>query len=173
MSILSIVGSVLSGGVTGLAGTAISRYFDYKNKKADREHEVRMVEVEAKVMEQEWAARSAVAKIEGESAIEVEDSRAFKESLSNEPKRYFTGNPKQFGIIFIILDFIRGCIRPALTVYLCILTTLIYLQITNLGIDSTQTQTILNHIINTILYLTTTVVLWWFGSRQKAPPPIK
>lgn len=173
MSILSIIGSVVSGGITGLAGTAISRFFDYKNKKADREHEVAMLRVEAEVMEQEWVARSAVAKIEGESAIEVEDSRAFRESLSNEPKRYFTGDSKRFGIIFILLDFIRGSIRPALTIYLCVLTTLIYLQIANLGIDSTQTQVILNHIINTILYLTTTVVLWWFGSRQKAPPPTK
>lgn len=176
MSILSIIGSVVSGGITGLAGSAISRFFDYKNKKADREHEVAMLRAEADVMKQEWAARSAIAKIEGESAIEIEDSRAFKESLSNEPKRYFTGDPKRFGIIFIVLDFIRGSIRPALTIYLCVLTTIIYLQIANLlgtNIDSTQLQTILNQIINTILYLTTTVCLWWFGSRQKSPPPTK
>ena len=127
-------------------------------------------------MAQEWAARSQIAKVEGESRVEVEDSKAFKESLTNEPKRYFNNDPGRFGILFILLDFIRGCIRPVLTIYLCILTTLIYLQVYNLlgtGIDSTQLSQILNYIINTVLYLTTTVILWWFGCRQKSPPPSK
>lgn len=170
--IASILGSIISGGATGLLGSFISRYFDTKNKKLDREHEIRKIEAEAKVMEQEWAARSRIAKIEGESAIEIEDSRAFNTSLSSEPKRYFDGDPGKLGFVFIFLDFIRGFIRPALTIYLCVLTTLIYIHVKDLSVIADASK-ILEYIVNTVLYLTTTVVLWWFGSRQKSPPPTK
>lgn len=172
MSIFSVIGSIVSGGATGLLGSVISRFFDYRNKKLDREHEIKMIEAEAKVMEQEWAARSQIAKIEGQSAIEVEDSRGFRESLTSEPKQYFTGNPGKLSFLYILLDFLRGFIRPALTVYLCILTTLIYFHIKDLTVI-VQEQAILEHLINTVLYLTTTVILWWFGTRQKSPPPAR
>jgi len=75
----------------------------------------------------------------------------------------------------VIIDFIRGIVRPGLTVYLCALTTMIYVQARELlgKEDMTLASAIELEklIVQTILYLTTTCILWWFGTRNSAPQP--
>src|SRR5690348_10296388 len=117
--ILGILGSIISGGATGLLGTAIQRYADHQNKKLD-------IQIEQNKYEHELALLIH----ESEAKVEVEDSKAFKESLSSEPKKFSDGvnyTPRQ-GWLMVFLDFLRGCIRPMLTIYLCLLTTAIYVK---------------------------------------------
>lgn len=165
MNILSGLVSLFGGGLTGLLGSAIGKYYDFKNKKLD-------IELEKNKFEHE----QALASLQYTAAVEIKDSEAFKESISSEPKKYYEGTeyiPTQRWFA-LGLDFVRGLVRPALTVYLCILTTLIYFkaahQLNNDVILPGMAFDLTNQIINTILYLTTTAVLWWFGSRgTKAP----
>ncbi len=68
----------------------------------------------------------------------------------------------------MILDFIRGSIRPGLTIYLCVLTTLIYVQTRTLigtAMPPDQAAAIVKEIISTVLYLCSTTVCWWFAIR--------
>jgi len=94
-----------------------------------------------------------------------------------EPKRYSEGVPvgKAGGFLLVLLDLFRGVVRPALTVYLCVLTTMIYYQarilIDREDLDPEQALQIEHLIVGTILYLTTTCVLWWFGTRNKQEQP--
>jgi len=157
--------TLLSGAVTGLLGSAVNGYFNYKSKKLDIElnnskyaHEAKMVEIKAT------------------AAVEVEDSKAFKEAQTNEPKKFYEGTeytPVQRWLM-IGLDFIRGAVRPVLTWYLCILTTIIYFKAEavmqmDLFLPG-MAYDLVNQIINTVLYLTVTAVCFWFGSRgNKAP----
>jgi hypothetical protein len=183
-TIAGIFGSILSGGATGLLGVGIQRIADYKNKKLDIEiqkqkfeQERALRELDAKIMEQEWAARTKVAQVEAEGKREVADAEAFAASFKLEPVRYSEGvKPGPVGgFMLIFLDFLRGIVRPGLTVYLCVLTTLIYLQARELlnkeDLTSEQALGVESFIINTILYLTTTCVLWWFGTRNRGTPP--
>jgi hypothetical protein len=175
--------AVVSGGMTGILGVVVQRIADYKNKQLDLQlmdkkhtHEVKMREVDALIMQQEWAARTEVASIEAAGREAVADSQAFAASF-NEPSRYsegakFTDNQAW---LMVILDFIRGIVRPGLTIYLCILTTFVYFEakglLANSPINETQAYEIIKLIIGTILYLTTTCLLWWFGSRNKQVGP--
>lgn len=167
---LSILGSILSGGATGLLGTAIQRYADHKNKKLD-------IQLKAQEQAHELAvfkARSEMAAAEWAGKMDVEDSKAFNTSLTSEPKVYSEGTartPAQ-NWLMVILDFIRGIIRPGLTLYLCTITTVIYHEASSLlnagFILPEMAYELVHNIVNTILYLTTTCVLWWFGTRNKA-----
>jgi len=68
----------------------------------------------------------------------------------------------------VVLDVFRGIIRPGLTLYLAVLTTIIYLQARSLmgaGMAPEQAAGLVSKIIDTVLYLCTTTVLFWFGSR--------
>lgn len=180
MDFLGLITSAFGGGLTGLIGGAVQKVFDYKTKKleieANREryaHDVAMKKADAEIMQQEWAARTKVADIEASARIEVEDSKAFAESIRSDDKNYLDYldklNSKQ-DWFFVILEFIRGIIRPALTLYLCLITTVIYFKATKLmGADIIlpgMAYDLLTQIINTVLYLTTTCVLWYFGSRN-------
>jgi len=182
--LISLLTSIFSGGVTGLVGVIVQRFAEYKNRQLDlaanREkmaHEVALRKADAEIMAQEWAARTKVAEVEATGREAVEDSKAFAVALSSEPKRYSEGvKPSRGqGWALVVLDIIRGIVRPALTIYLCALTTFIYLHSRHLlndkPIGPEQAMELLQLIIGTVLYLTTTCVLFWFGTRNKQEPP--
>lgn len=179
----AIITSIIGGGATGLLGVIIQRFADHKNKQLDMEkiksqndHEIALRKVDAEIMQQEWAARTQVAETEGYYKESVEDSKAFASSLMSEPQLYSVNvKPNKFqGSMLVILDFIRGLVRPGLTIYLCVLTSLIYFhayKMLGVAMESTQAYEVLKLIIGTVLYLFSTCLLWWFGVRNKAPAP--
>jgi hypothetical protein len=183
-----IVSSVFAGGATGIIGVIAQRFADYKNrqldlqlKKMEIDGELAKREMDAKIMAQEWAGRTKVAEVEADGRSDVAESEAFSASFKMEPQRYFEGpRPKGFvgGLIAFMmasLDYIRGVVRPGLTLYLCVITTMIYLDALALSamknITSDQAFQMIKTINDTILYLTTTCVLWWFGTRNRQSAP--
>lgn len=181
--ILGALGSVLSGGVTGILGVAVQRIFDYKNKSLDLQasqqkydHDLAMKKADADIMANEWAQRTKVAEIEAQGKESVADAQAFAASF-NEPSRYSADVKPTAGQgwLLVILDFIRGVVRPGLTLYLCILTTFVYFQAKDIqgktGITQEEAAQMVQTIISTILYLTTACVLYWFGTRSKQAAP--
>lgn len=179
---LGVVTSIMSGGLTGILGAGLQRFADFKNKQQDIEilklkgsQDLAMRELDGKLMNQEWANRLQVTSVEAEARKDVADSEAFKAAMWKEPDRY-SAKGTQSGWL-VALDVFRGIIRPGLTLYLCALTTMMYLEcqalIKTYGMvmDSNQVFDIYSLIINTVLYLTTTAVLFWFGTRNKGKQP--
>lgn len=180
----TIFGSIFSGGATGLIGVVLQRFADYKNKQLDMkleaqraENEIAKRRVDAEIMAQEWAGKLKVAQTEGETAKDVAASNAFAQSLFKEPERYShaaTLTPAQQWVM-VVLDAARGVVRPFLTIYLCALTTYVWWQVRSLlsaeQIESTAALDVWKLVVSQILYLTTTVVLWWFGTRNKQDAP--
>jgi hypothetical protein len=138
------------GGVTGLLGNVVSGIFKYKNTKLELQgkqlqfkHDLAMVEAETKAMIMEAKANIKVTQAQVEGAIEIEDSKAFMEAQKQGNKNLFDNKwiegllrvenkwakiitipiASLISILFGFVDFLRGLIRPALTVYLCGVTT--------------------------------------------------
>lgn len=160
--------SLFGGGLTGLLGSAIGKYFDFKNKKLD-------IQLEQSKFEHE----QALAQLQYTAQVEVKDSEAFKSAVESEPKKYYEGTeytPTQRWFA-LGLDFVRGLVRPFLTIYLCVLTTFIYIKAARLlngdVILPGMAYGLINQIIQTILYLCTTAVCFWFGSRGTKAPKSK
>ena len=180
---LSLLMSVVSGGATGLLGVVLQRVFDWlhvreqaKQKKLDQEFELEKRKIDVQIADKEWAGRMSVAATEAEAAKDVAASNAFAASLLKEPERYSsTKVTKNQNWVLIALDFLRGIVRPALTVYLCALTTYIWWQVRQLisveDLDVGEVLEVWKLVVNTILYLTTTCILWWFGTRNRQKQP--
>jgi hypothetical protein len=179
----SAIGGVLSGGLTGLLGVGIQGILTYKTKQLDVQmqaakfaNDVEMKKADALIMEQEWKARTQIANVDAVSKENVADSQAFAISLNNEPQR-FSDSSKVTATqewLLVFLDLIRGLVRPMLTLYLCAITTFVYLEARSLigsGIQPEQAISLLSKIVDTVLYLTVSCVLFWFGSRVKSRPP--
>lgn len=154
-----MISSIVLSGITGLVGGIAEKFAAYKTKKLELEaeqkkfeHEVALRKVDAEIMQQEWAARTKVAEVEGAARIGVEDSKAFAASYLIEPKKY--------GIKW--LDAFRGSIRPALTLYLVVLTSVMYARTKGGSVDPML-------VAETILSLTVMSCGWWFGSRDGKP----
>lgn len=176
--------SVLSGGLTGILGAGLQRFADFMNKKQDIaimkmkfENELAMRRIDGEMMDKEWAARTKVAEVEGAAATEVAKDAAFGKSFAMEPKMYSADvKPGAIGGgMLIFLDFIRGIVRPGLTIYLCVLTTMIYFQaravLADKPLSPQEALTLTATIVDTILYLFTSVVMWFFGVRNTAKQP--
>lgn len=169
MNILDLASSVLTGGATGLIGAAITRFADYKTEKLKFASELELRKADAEIMAQEWAARTKVAQVEADAAVEAADSAAFAKSF-NEPERYSAGvSPSRGeGWLLVLVDCLRAIVRPGLTIYLCIVATYLYWDahaVINHGITPENATALVNKIVSTILYLWTCSTLWWFGSR--------
>ena len=177
---LELLGSALAGGATGLLGSLFSDVTGYFNTKQQNKHVEEMSKHELKVMEMEGQLADRAAESErdriqlmtdGEIAKAEEDS--FQDALKDDSKILASAS-KSTSKLLIITAFIRTMVRPTLTIYLSILTTMIYYK-SHVIIEksgeafwgSAQAFEIHSDIVNTIIYLTTTSVLFWFGQRKK------
>ncbi len=170
---MDLLGLITSGGITGLFGAALDKTFGYFTKKQElkaqesrQKHEVEMRKADAEIMAQEWAARTKVAEVEGETRMDVAASEAFAKSF-NEPQMFSERNHHWS---MTLLDFLRGIVRPGLTVYLAGITTVMYFQARQLlgdvPVDQAALTAFLNKITDSIVYLAMTSTMWWFGVRS-------
>lgn len=181
---LAFIGSIFSGGITGLLGVGVQRFFDFLKvkqeleiRKIDHEHEVNMRRIDGELMAQEWSARTQVATIEATAKETAASEASFAASFGAEPQQY-SARAKigpVAGFLLVLLDFLRGVVRPGLTVYLCAITTMIYFEARTImsaaAFSTGEAIRVHELIVSTILYLTTTCVLWWFGTRNRQRPP--
>lgn len=184
MDILAtLLGSVFSGGATGLIGVIAQRYADHQNKKLDMavekqrgEQELAKRQLDIQITQAEYAGKLKVAETEGATAKDVAESAAFGASMFKEPERYATGELSTGQRwLMVLTDTFRGIVRPALTLYLCFLMTYVWYQVRAvLGAEDLDMATALaawSKVVDTILYLATTCILWWFGTRNHSKQP--
>jgi hypothetical protein len=155
MDLIQGVMAILSGGATGLLGVIAQRLFDHWKIKQENDrllmihkHDLDKLAAETAHMKEEWAQRGKMA-----------------------------GFMKGFGwMTMVLLDTARGIVRPGLTLYLCWIATKMYDQSRAALAIVGESETVLiatvhAQIVYTMLYLFTTCVLWWFGTRNKQKPP--
>jgi len=187
------------GGVTGIIGNVVGAFFKHKQAKIELEtkklefsHEAKMVELETKAMILEAKANIKITQAQAEGAIELEDAKAYIESQKEGNKSLFNNKwidslltvenkwakiitipvASIIAILFGFVDFLRGLIRPALTIYLCGITTWItwmawkIMNLEGLTITALQATNIFNDVTSIVTYLTISCVTWWFGDRR-------
>lgn len=181
-----LISGVISGGATGLLGVVIQRWFDFKNKN----QEIEIVKlnlanaIELSKLESERVGIKAKADVDiSDNQVEIQsdqtdsqlmitsyqsDSAQYLDKLSMRKKGWVANTVM---LMMASVDFVRGLLRPGMTIYLCILVTMMFIwarELANsLGMQMTteQVTSFINQIIATVLYVFTTITLWWFGSR--------
>lgn len=163
-----IFSTVATGGITGVIGSVFTGIMAYKEKGAQRAHEKQMrdLDIQERKAEAEISLKQVEAETEGQ--IAMGELQAFNTSLSSDQARYATGANEHWA--FVIVDVIRGLMRPALTVGLSYaLCQVIFDVIEALGgwevVVAAQGMSIVNDLIQSLIYVTTTAIVWWFGSR--------
>jgi len=185
---------VLLGGLTGLLGNVLTGWMNLKTMKAKNEHEAKMIALETAAMKEEAKMQIAITKTEIEGAVELADSAAYMQSIKVGNQAMFSekwvdrlfnveGKIGKFfaipaGILiamaFGFVDWLRGIMRPGITLYLTGMSTVITWMAWNImkqhGIDITSDQAvgIYNQTTSIVIYLTSSCILWWFGDRRTA-----
>lgn len=185
---------VLLGGLTGLIGTALTEIFKYRNQKLQFDHDAKMVALETAAMKEEAKMQIAITKAEIEGAVELADAQAYKESLKAGQTPMFSEKwidrlfsvEGKFGRFFAVpcavlmamgfafTDWLRGLMRPTLTVYLTLMSTVItwmawqIMQQNNIVMTAQEAIGIYTQATSIVIYLTVSCVTWWFGDRTMA-----
>ena len=191
---------VLLGGLTGLVGTALTEIFKYKNQKLQFDHDTKMIALKTAAMKEESKMQIAIAETKVKGEIELADGEAYKESVKAGQLTTFSEKwiDKLFNVegrlgrfvsipaaVFIACGFasvewLRTFMRPALTLYLTgmssVITYMAWKLINTQGMQAmtiTQAVSIYNETTSIVIYLTVSCVTWWFGDRTMAKAIVK
>ena len=144
---LDLLGTVLTGGATGIIGTVLGKAFSFLDywideKKADSEHErtLALLELQNKIGAEETEREMAVA-----DAKYAADQRvaAYHHDAS-------VGVSSTW-----VVDILR-LVRPALTLLLILMVGYLYTQSVEAGRATIEAS---------VIYMCSSAVLWWFGDR--------
>lgn len=143
--------TLLSGLGSGIIGTFVTKGFEFfqAKQKFEQELQLRKLDIEQTKAEAVAAERQQAIKMESMAASESYRAEATRISKPGD------------SLIITIVDAVRGLTRPALTIVFVVLAGAIYFTT-----DSSEIQ---EAVTNTVLYLATVCVTWWFGTR----PPKK
>jgi len=161
--------AILGGGATGLLGSAVTGWLDYKHQAAKYKHDQRMEELSQQAIELENEGALAIADRKATAAEQVARSQAQTASYGADRATYAIGTHADNGWL-IAVDVLRGIIRPLLTLYCAAILTMLLIYIEHTIGPGTQAELIggiLQQLVNGILYICSTVLLWWFGSRPR------
>ena len=149
---LDVIMSVMSGGMTGILGSVIGKVFNFvdmwaEEKKKDNDHArtIEMVRLQSELRADE---------MENERAI-VEEEQAGRARVASY------GMMQDVAVPYPFVAAILRLMRPILTILLVSIVWYVFA----LSDDIAQRETI----IQSVIYMASTAVLWWFGDRAMRP----
>ena len=176
------LGALLTGGGLSLIGNIAKDITDTIRRKQDNAHALEMrkigldekrLDIEAMTKEFEFRDRISAREEETEREISADNLKA--ESYKHDKATYSKGvkQGKVGGFLLTLVDFVRGLIRPALTVVVVVLVHMI-LQESREILDAIGIKTFSGHealeiyrtVIGRVLDLADVVIGWWFGDRM-------
>lgn len=170
------IGAILAGGATGLLGSVISMFGAYRKVKQQHRHEEKMQELATKSMEIEAKLKLDQTVVEGDIKESLAALETLRASYDHDKATYFKGTGVKVidgfvGLLFGLIDFVRGMIRPAITGFMAIVVVrtheelVVLRQDMNVEFSAEQVYLLYSNLNNIMLYVATTVILWWFGTR--------
>lgn len=174
--------STLGGAFIGVVGSAVTAVFTYKNKRLEMEQVIKTKELDIELAKQEHKFALEKVSVEVEGEIQKAAEATLQASYGHDRATYWTplqglaekhswiGIP--LALLFGVVDFLRGLIRPSLTIYLSALVTVMYLDATKILEADGYSQMVpdaamifVTEILELVKFLTIVVVSWWFGER--------
>lgn len=147
-----ILNAYLSGGLTGLLGATLSRVGEYLENSQKNAQEVKVLELQSSLAIKELDAKIAEVKAEAEYG---RNPHPPSEEISAPPRT--EERPAKEVKWLALAEVIRSVTRPFLTVLLCFMCFSVWAWSSSPHAEEQS--------VSTILYMGTTAVLWWFGSR--------
>ena len=176
VTIFGAVGSAVSGGLLGLFGNGIKLWADHKAQQAKRNFELALRKADREEMQLEYdlQLKQTEATIAGQVAVGKQLQRSTETQVAGEIEQAkmqlvessYQHDSARYGGGFV--DGVRGLMRPTLTLYFAVLMSLIayqLMQLTGQVFPPAEAVELLKQVVNACIFLTTTAVTWWFGSR--------
>lgn len=184
-SLFDVFGAVLSGGATGLIGAGVSKYLELKKLRESHRHEEEKRRIDLETAKIESEGKLSVAKTEAEAAIAVANAQASASKVASDvsammasfehDRATYTVKPgRTVRFLLGLVDFMRGATRPletwfftGLATYLTIVAVDIIGKMHDVDVVDQLAVDIVKQVFHSVLFVTTTCILWWFGTRPE------
>lgn len=165
--LMKLADSTGLGALFGIVGGWLTRREERKTQQVKNKHEIDMRDRDIQEMEIQNNHELTLAdkkmeqtRLEGDITEDIKNAEAFAVSIANQAKA--TG--------IMIVDAIRGLMRPLITTYLLILTTFIAYKVGSKvgGLDAIPAAELFElygYIIKQVVVLCSTAIFWYFASR--------
>lgn len=174
MTFADVAMAILSGGATGILGAGLQFVGNYFKDRQEKKYQLELRRLDMDSMKLEAELKLNIAEQEAEAKIALAEQHAFEKSFDNDRATYSPAGSLPPGASWLLvgIDFIRGLIRPVITLWFIYLLAKLNAQLFTLtgGISSlpaTVIEGLFQNVILSTLYIATTVILWWFGSRPQ------
>ena len=172
-----MLGSLISGGLTGILGAVVSNVTDIFKDRQKQAHERENRKLDLEAMDKEYSFEMSRTAAENQSKLDAAEIGLIAMSYEHDAASYSKGMKIKSGFLqglLVFVDVIRGLVRPVLTAFLiwCIWDTRLEVKaiIEAAGIATIpieQAISIYAAVVDAIIYIGTTACLWWFGTRPK------
>ena len=181
-SILGVASGILGGMVT-----SIINYFSQKQKYAQ---DIKLKELDIELIKVEADKKMEISRVETEGKVELGELDTLKSSYveANKPlfdqsymkmlmeSKYFKWLGALIASSFGVVDFLKHLARPLITYYLLGVSTYLTILCYQLlekwstagALTLTEAYNIFELSVRSLLYLTISVVTWWFADRRTA-----
>ena len=172
-----LLSNFLSGGILGSLFGFLGKFAELAKLKEQHRHDEAMMDKETEHLGMELSTKAQIAKTEASAAMEVAASQAMTASYDHDSRRYLSSEAleknKVAAFFMGMVDYFRGMTRPALTIWLCIASYLVFCQTADVlelamkgeAISASQAYRLYMMCIENLLSLAGIAVGWWFGSR--------
>jgi hypothetical protein len=168
-----------SGGFLGVLGALFKHGLEiYQEKKREdaalsvliekNKHELLMTDKEIAIITLEAKNANVLAELNASKEIEVSSYNAMAKSYDADKATYSNAPTSKW---MIAVDFVRGMTRPALTLYYAIMLSVFtfciwsYIPVSVMN-DPLFLKETFYRLVDALIFVTTTCVLWWFAARQ-------
>ncbi len=166
-AILGGVVSAGSGGVLGIAGSLVSKYFKGREQRADRTFEEKKWAHEIELHKLQQATRGQ----ESEEELELLRTQGSQQGMLESIRAEAAIGPTS-----VWVNNFKACWRPLLTLLLWVLAALIFYDIDGprwQGILEPQDIiALLRYMVYSVFFCASTATTWWFGDRALSPPKL-
>lgn len=141
------VSSLLTGGTLGILGAIGTGVLDIFKTKEKNKHDLAMI-----------TANIELAKASGNNLAVIEAIKLAGSSYEHDKAAYVNAG---------FVDIIRGLVRPILTTYLVVISSILAIwAFRKVGVEPVVVAEISKYSVSTCLELTSICIVWYFGSRE-------
>ncbi|TDO96703.1 hypothetical protein [Marinomonas balearica] len=165
--IIGVFSSSGIGAIVGLVGSWLTKKEERRNMEISLSHEKEMYHLKSTLQRHESEIQLKLA----EQGLEIQREKNDTEVELKELSAFETSQRLNQPLTNRFAELIRGLMRPVITLYLLTIATYIALHISAyLGdiamfLQKEDMVSMYRDMLDKVMFLTTTAVTWWFGSR--------
>ena len=173
--LMQLLSSALGGGLVGAIASSLNKVMDNRKDikvlELNLQHDKDMSQHEAAMAKMQLDSQQALASVDAEVRLGEADYRSLEASMEADQARYANVDTTKTSKWFVLVDFIRGIMRPVitstLTVYLIVVT---FYSFATYGVtfESHEVAAMTFAVVDAMTTCASLSLSWWFGSRSHA-----